>query len=228
METADQDKNKYISLVDAAKISPYSEPYLRLRARQGKLKSIKIGRKWMTTAAWLDDYSRRVQDWNDKIKAKQLQAKPISKTDKVAEYFTQRPSVLPPAPLTLQVNIPVPDSDSKKPLLASKPFKPADYFQAQILFVLGSAALIALMLFVWMGDFGVVKNISTPFNQANVSQTIKDTVKNSQPNTAAYNSNGFEQQLAPQILEENFRQRPDFTPPAAVYQTLMLVPQLTK
>ncbi len=222
METVEQNKNKYISLVEAAKISPYSEPYLRLRARQGKLKSIKIGRKWMTTAEWLQDYSRRVQDWNDKIKAKQLQTKPISKTDKVAEYFTPRTIIPPSSYSPLQVNTPVPDNKEPVliPNLISKSFKPASYFQAQSLFVLGSAALIALMLFVGMGGPGINNNAALPFYQANVSQAIE----NNRQSIDVDNANGFEQQLAPQILEEKFSQRSDLMPPAAVYQLLLFIP----
>ena len=63
------DKN-YISLFEASKLCSYSEPYLRLRARQGKLKSIKLGKRWMTTAAWLDDYGARVQEWREMTEAK--------------------------------------------------------------------------------------------------------------------------------------------------------------
>jgi len=63
-------QQKYISLADAAKLCSYSEPYLRLRARQGKLKSIKLGKKWMTTATWIDDYDARVQEWRRIMDAK--------------------------------------------------------------------------------------------------------------------------------------------------------------
>ena len=68
-----QNKN-YISLIEAAKLCSYSEPYLRLRARQGKLKSIKLGKKWVTTASWLDDYERRVQEWRAAAEAKKENA----------------------------------------------------------------------------------------------------------------------------------------------------------
>lgn len=63
-------KQNYISLTEAAKLCSYSEPYLRLRARGGKLKSIKLGKKWMTTAAWLDDYAARIQEWRELSEAK--------------------------------------------------------------------------------------------------------------------------------------------------------------
>jgi hypothetical protein len=74
MEEEQKNKNKenYISLFEAAKLCSYSEPYLRLRARQGKLKSIKLGKKWMTTAVWLADYEKRVQIWKSAAEAKRV------------------------------------------------------------------------------------------------------------------------------------------------------------
>lgn len=51
------DKVKYISLLTAANYSGfYSQEYLSLRARQGKLKAVKVGRNWVTTKSWVDDY----------------------------------------------------------------------------------------------------------------------------------------------------------------------------
>lgn len=47
---------KYISLRDATKYCPYSSDYLKLRARQGKLRAIKMGRNWFTTREWLELY----------------------------------------------------------------------------------------------------------------------------------------------------------------------------
>ena len=66
----EEKKEEYITLFQATKICSYSEPYLRLRARQGKLKSIKLGKKWMTTADWISDYVMRAKEWNDRVAAK--------------------------------------------------------------------------------------------------------------------------------------------------------------
>ena len=46
----------YISLQEATKFCNYSQEYLSLRARHGKLKSVKLGRNWMTTKEWLEEY----------------------------------------------------------------------------------------------------------------------------------------------------------------------------
>jgi len=52
----------YISLRDAAKYSGcYSQDYLKLRAKQGKLKAVKIARNWLTTKEWIDEYLERVK-----------------------------------------------------------------------------------------------------------------------------------------------------------------------
>ncbi len=48
----------YISLGEAAKNCPYSADYLKLRARQGKLKAVKLGRNWFTTKEWLEEYKK--------------------------------------------------------------------------------------------------------------------------------------------------------------------------
>ena len=46
----------YISLKEATKYCNYSQDYLKLRARQGKLKAVKIGRNWVTTREWVEEY----------------------------------------------------------------------------------------------------------------------------------------------------------------------------
>jgi hypothetical protein len=64
----DGDDNKdYISLAEGAEHSGYSQDYLRFRIRQGKLKAKKIGRNWLTTKEWLDEYSQRVADYKVKL-----------------------------------------------------------------------------------------------------------------------------------------------------------------
>ncbi len=57
---------KYISLTEATKYCNYSQEYLSLRARQGKLRSIKLGRNWVTTKEWLRDYIQKMEEINDK------------------------------------------------------------------------------------------------------------------------------------------------------------------
>ena len=49
-------EDTYISLQEAAECCSYSQEYLSLRARQGKLKSVKFGRNWVTKKEWVEEY----------------------------------------------------------------------------------------------------------------------------------------------------------------------------
>lgn len=102
-------KEDYISLFEAAKLCSYSEPYLRLRARAGKLKSIKLGKKWMTTALWLKEYEDRVAEWRQATEAKK--AVPAA--------------VLVSAPESLVKNLVQAESEEINEIKASNPIEPA-------------------------------------------------------------------------------------------------------
>lgn len=60
--------NGYISLKEATKYCSYSADYLKLRARQGKLKSIKMGRNWFTTKEWVEEYLQKSLDAQNRQK----------------------------------------------------------------------------------------------------------------------------------------------------------------
>ena len=47
---------EYISLQEASRLCSYSQEYLSLRARQGKLRALKLGRNWVCTREWLEEY----------------------------------------------------------------------------------------------------------------------------------------------------------------------------
>ena len=49
-------KEEYISLADASKLCRYSQEYLSLLARKGKLETIRLGRNWVTTKKALEEY----------------------------------------------------------------------------------------------------------------------------------------------------------------------------
>jgi len=55
-----QNNQKYISLKEASEMCEYSQEYLSLRARQRKLKAVKLGRNWFTTYKWLNEYIKKV------------------------------------------------------------------------------------------------------------------------------------------------------------------------
>ena len=46
----------YIPLKEAALLCEYSQEYLNLLVRKGKLKAVKIGRNWVTKKEWLAKY----------------------------------------------------------------------------------------------------------------------------------------------------------------------------
>ena len=53
------DPSNYITLGEATKYCDYSQDYLSLRARQGKLRAVKFGKKWMTKRDWLYEYLKK-------------------------------------------------------------------------------------------------------------------------------------------------------------------------
>lgn len=57
--TSLESEEKYISLSQASEFSCYSQEYLSLRARQGKLKACKNGRNWVTTREWVREYEEK-------------------------------------------------------------------------------------------------------------------------------------------------------------------------
>lgn len=58
----------YISLKEAVKYCPYSQDYLKLRARQGKLRAEKMGRNWFTTKEWLQEYKNNLKTSKKPVK----------------------------------------------------------------------------------------------------------------------------------------------------------------
>ena len=82
--------DNYISLQKAAKYCPYSQEYLSLRARQGKLKAVKLGRNWLTKKEWLEEYLAIVEEYNNNLE--------VIKSKKTKE---EEKEVLPPANLPI-------------------------------------------------------------------------------------------------------------------------------
>ena len=58
----DWEKQNYISLARAAQGTPYSQEYLSLLVRKGKIDAKKFGRNWYVTKTSVHDYLRRQQD----------------------------------------------------------------------------------------------------------------------------------------------------------------------
>jgi len=62
---AEIEKKGYISLRKASQYCEYSQDYLSLRARQGKLKAVKFDKIWVTKKEWLEEYLRRVEEYKN-------------------------------------------------------------------------------------------------------------------------------------------------------------------
>ncbi len=54
---------EYLSLSKVAESCNYSQEYLSLRARQGKLRAVKIDKNWFTTEDWLKEYIDNVNSY---------------------------------------------------------------------------------------------------------------------------------------------------------------------
>lgn len=57
-ETSGNDKNRLISLAEAAELYGFSPDYLRNLALKGRLKAQKFGHIWSTTSADVEEYIR--------------------------------------------------------------------------------------------------------------------------------------------------------------------------
>lgn len=85
---------QYISLSKATEYCNYSQEYLSLRARQGKLKAKKFGRNWVTTKEWLDEYVLMAQTYNQKIEKNKKRKIEVVK-EVVKEIKPEPPQDLP-------------------------------------------------------------------------------------------------------------------------------------
>jgi hypothetical protein len=76
--------SQYISLQEATKYCSYSQEYLSLRARQGKLKTMKFGRNWVTKKEWLEEYFKNVEEYKN-FNHKNLTSKFVSVDSKLID-----------------------------------------------------------------------------------------------------------------------------------------------
>jgi hypothetical protein len=86
-----KENQQYISLQEAGEYCNYSQEYLSLRSRQGKLKSVKIGRNWVTTKEWLREYLETVEDYKSNFKVKYIAPPanlPVEASVKTVSFWT--------------------------------------------------------------------------------------------------------------------------------------------
>ena len=87
--------SEYITLQQAASLCPHSQEYLSLRARQGKLNAVKIGRNWSTTKDWLVEYLDSAEEYKNGVEIKRNGK---TSTQPQKPLVTRLPSI-PPANL---------------------------------------------------------------------------------------------------------------------------------
>jgi len=71
MEGGDELRH-YVSLQQATQYCNYSQEYLSLRARQGKLRALKFGRNWVTKKEWVEEYFQKAEEYNNNFKIKKF------------------------------------------------------------------------------------------------------------------------------------------------------------
>lgn len=62
-----KEEPQFISLAQAAKMTNYSQDYISLLCRQGKLRAQKLGRNWVTTKDWVYSYVDNTQGKGESI-----------------------------------------------------------------------------------------------------------------------------------------------------------------
>lgn len=92
---------QFISLAEAAKITNYSQDYISLLCRQGKMKAEKLGRNWVTTRDWVYSYIDNTEGKGKSIvpvKVKDLSEKETDKKERKekkeknhSNYLNRRP-----------------------------------------------------------------------------------------------------------------------------------------
>jgi len=139
-----------------------------LRARQGKLKAIKLGRTWFTKKEWLEEYIKRTEEY----KAKRKKHAP-TQTQIQTEKQPQTPK---PQKETLS-----------KPLLVQKPqtqlFLPKPVSVLLSLFVLASVLSFTLTLAYPSSPFlSSLKFTFTPFSHSPTDREFETETESKEPN----------------------------------------------
>lgn len=91
----EDDPYNYIPLQEATKFCNYSQEYLSLRARQGKLKAMKFGRNWVTKKEWLEEYLKTIEDYYLPTTRHRKKTRVTSEPPEELEKVIERPKLLP-------------------------------------------------------------------------------------------------------------------------------------
>jgi len=140
--------NYYISLQEATRYCNYSQVYLSLRACQGKLKAVKLGRNWVIKREWLEEYLSRVKDYNNNLNKKRKK-----ETKKAEDGFPclKKVKVVSKVPRNLPIG------DVKLIPVCPFSFRLSEFFKKAVVlpsFRFGFAWAMTLVLIIAGGVFG--------------------------------------------------------------------------
>ncbi|MEK7099056.1 MAG: NYN domain-containing protein, partial [Patescibacteria group bacterium] len=84
---SEEERKIYVSLAQVAQGTPYSQEYLSLLVRKGKLDARKFGRNWYTTKEAVRAYTARQQDWFLKKAGRENGDAPVSSFGSQASHI---------------------------------------------------------------------------------------------------------------------------------------------
>lgn len=85
-----KEEPKFISLAEAAKLTNYSQDYISLLCRQGKLRAEKLGRNWVTTKEWVYGYIDNTEGKGESIVPVRVRTAPENKEAKSEKKESRR------------------------------------------------------------------------------------------------------------------------------------------
>ncbi len=151
-----EEELKYISLQTATQYCNYSQEYLSLRARQGRLKAVKFGRNWLTKKEWVEEYSENIEEYNHNLNNH-------LDTEKNESVFLGPTinKILPPA------NLPVGDSF---PNFLELQFKKIEFPKSALQIRFGFVAVLVFVLLI-TGIFHGRQSFATVYKDVSFSIT---------------------------------------------------------
>lgn len=79
---------QFISLAEAAKMTNYSQDYISLLCRQGKLRAEKLGRNWVTTKDWVYSYVDNTEGKGESVVPVKVKEKKAAEAAPIAPVST--------------------------------------------------------------------------------------------------------------------------------------------
>lgn len=165
-------KQEYISLEEASKYCNYKQDYLSLRARQKKLKAVKLGRNWVTTKEWLEEYVGKVEEYkngNGKVEPASAESLPAEKDSATKESL--------------------PAEKYAEPSFERKAF-PTLFSSSGFLFAL---SLMVILIFSFLNFSALEKTANEVFDNTGVQHSVEVTDSEAYLATAGYTIRSFKE-----------------------------------